>query len=39
MRAPEERTKNFESVLTVFGGNIVYAAAPLQDGPRHPCHW
>ena len=28
---PEERIKNIESVLTVVGGDIVYAAAPFQD--------
>lgn len=28
---PEERIKNLESVLTVVGGKIVYAAAPFQN--------
>lgn len=27
---PEERIKNLESVLTVVGGRVVYAAAPFQ---------
>jgi hypothetical protein len=33
---PEERIKNIESVLTVVGGNIVYAAAPFQDARPPP---
>ena len=28
---PEEQIKNLESVLTVVGGKVVYAAAPFQD--------
>jgi predicted amidohydrolase YtcJ len=33
---PEERIKNIESVLTVVGGKIVYAAAPFQDAAPPP---
>ena len=35
-RVPEERIKNIESVLTVVGGKIVYAAAPFQNAAPPP---
>ncbi len=31
LTVPEERIRNLQSVLTVVGGNVVYAAGPFDD--------